>query len=359
MTKHEQHEKHEQYKKYIQKYSILGKEPPLTIVADDNGDYWIVQLTVDQDTHELNIPKFVTGFKPLLDIVELDIETDKVTQLDKTFTKVANDMQEALSNKENNKLIDIGLRELDLESKHIMSTPLNKGTKLVINGNNIPLRGQLKGMFSFMDVSELVFKDFNGEGIESLDSAFRCGQFKQIDFSGFKSKNIQSLEKTFDECMALKEVDISNLKVKPLKSIHRMFCECHSIKHIKLPKIYMLEDGNASFAFDQCRQLISVNTQEIHQQGNISMQFMFDQCLKLEDIDISNISAQHIKLKKHFTGAFSDCDKLKRIQFKNEQNITISLNEFIDNIGNKYEPNGSWYASLMFQVNDNKVVVKL
>lgn len=86
---------------------------------------------------------------------------------------------------------------------------------------------------------------------------------------------------------------------------------------------------------------------------------MFYDCRKLEEINISNISAQHIKLKKHFTGAFSDCDKLKRIQFKNEQNITISLNEFIDNIGNKYEPNGSWYASLMFQVIDNKVVVKL
>ena len=351
--------KHEQYKKYIQKYSILGKEPPLTIVADDNGDYWIVQLTADQDTRELNIPKFVTGFKPLLDIVELDIEKDTVTQLDKTFTKVANEMQEALDNKENNKLIDIGLRELGLESKHTIPIPFNKGTKLVINGNNIPLRGQLKGMFSFMTVSELVFKDFNGEGIESLDSAFRCSCFKQIDFSGFKSKNIQSLEKTFDECMLLEEVDISNLKVKPLKSIHRMFCECLSITHIKLPKIYMLKDGIASFAFDGCASLVSVNTQEIHQKGSIDIKFMFDECRKLEEINISNISAQHIKLKTHFTGAISDCDKLKRIQFKNEQNITISLNEFIENIGNEYEPKGSWYATLMFQVNDNKVVVSL
>ena len=351
--------KHEQYKKYIQKYSILGKEPPLTIVADDNGDFWIVQLTVDQDTHELNIPKFVTGFKPLLDIVELDIEKDTVTQLDKTFTKVANEMQEALDTKENNKLIDIGLRELGLESKHIIPIPLNKGTKLVINGNNIPLRGQLKGMFSFMTVSELVFKDFNGEGINSLDSTFRCSWFKQIDFSGFKSKNIQSLEKTFDECMLLEEVDISNLKVKPLKRIHRMFCECHSITHIKLPKIQMLEDGNASFAFDECASLVSVNTQEIYQEGSIDIKFMFGACRKLEDIDISNISAQHIASESSITGAFSDCDKLKRIQFRNEQNITISLNEFIDNIGNKYEPKGSWYTSLMFQVNDNKVVVKL
>lgn len=334
-------QKDERYQRYLNKYKLADKEPPLKIVQDDHGEYWIIDICLDgikAREYELNIPSFVTGFKSILDIVDFEPGTYKIELLDGNF-KQTYKIIEASIDKQHLKdgLAGTFIKEREFERSQHTASPLYykvRGIKrLIINGNNLPLKGTLRGMFSHFNVDQIIFKDFNAKEITSIKNGFRCSTFKYIDFSGFHQEAIDNIDQAFENCTKLTELDISNIKLKPTSSINYLCSDCSALKTVSLPKINLIKNCQAEFAFYGCSSLTYVNTQNIYQSNNINMYVMFGCCTSIESIDLSNISINHIKI---IAGAFEKCHALKKVQFKPEKKESLTMEEFMDIYEEKY-----------------------
>lgn len=306
------------YERYIAKYRMLEQEPPLSILADSEGRHWIVDLSlaeIEASTYVLQIPKFIEGFLPIKDIgSKFEIEKDGV----KTIIEFKD--PSAIHK----------LKHMQLYNR------VNNGDKidtLIIDGNNVPLKGQLKSAFEELTCKKLVFKNFDAQEIECLDYCFNKSEVEEIDFSGFIQKNIRQIKGTFSSCSNIKQIDIQNFKFGHGLNMQKAFESCTRLREIKLPDTPITVDSRSNHkeisvmgaelkisgpnglyrTFFGCNNLIKVNTGKIQCSGQLEFDMTFCQCEKLEKIDLQSLGADNIK---YFGLTFACMPQLREIKFK-------------------------------------------
>lgn len=331
----------EQYERYKAKFRLANKEMPMLIEQDDNCNYWIVQLdniehskVAQSNVCELVIPKFIHGFKPIDQILEVtDSLYRKYKLLDKSFSNLYKRM---LSNRE--KDIHDATQEA-LFTQHAVKRQMIHQVNIVrvsgldaviVDGNNIPLHGQLSGMFTHIGAKELIFKNFNACGITDISGAFSYSQFERIDFSGFNQQCIQNIDSAFLNCDKLEKIDLSMLKINKLESMTDVFAQCRKLEEIKLPRIELHRMAMLKNTFIDCVNLEEVNTEQLiapNRQGkaSIELRLTFTNCKKLKKINLSNIEYTDIGRLEH---PFLDCKKLEIVEFKPTLNKLVKKQEF-------------------------------
>lgn len=306
------------YARYIAKYRMLGQEPPLSILEDSEGRHWIVDLNlaeIEASTYVLQIPKFIEGFLPIKDIgSKFEIEKDGVRTV-------------------------IEFREPSTihKLKHMqLYNRVNNGNKidtLIVDGNNVPLKGQLKGAFEKLTCKKLVFKNFDAQEIECLDYCLNKSEVEEIDFNGFIQKNIRQIKGTFSSCSNIKQIDIQNFKFGHGLNMQKAFESCTRLREIKLPDTPITVDSCSNHkeirvigaelkisrhnglyrTFFYCAELVKVNTDKIKCNSQIDLDMTFCQCEQLESVDLQQIDASMIG---YFGLTFAGMPQLKEIKFK-------------------------------------------
>ena len=85
---------------------------------------------------------------------------------------------------------------------------------LIINGNNIPLKGTLSKAFYDTMCEKLIFKNFDAQNIQDLRQAFENSAFSYIDFTEFKVGNRVNMESMLCGCINLESVDLQPYRQK-------------------------------------------------------------------------------------------------------------------------------------------------
>lgn len=85
---------------------------------------------------------------------------------------------------------------------------------LIINGNNIPLKGTLSKAFYGTMCEKLIFKNFDAQNIQDLRQAFENSAFSYIDFTEFKVGNRVNMESMLCGCINLESVDLQPYRQK-------------------------------------------------------------------------------------------------------------------------------------------------
>lgn len=297
------------YARYLAKYRMLGQEPPLKILEDSNGRHWIVDLNlaeIEANTYVLQIPKFIEGFLPIKDIgSKFEFEKDGVR------TVVEFKEPSAIHK----------LKHMQLYNR------VNNGDKidtLIIDGINVPLKGQLKSVFEKLACKKLVFKNFDAQEIECLDYCFNKSEVEEIDFSGFIQENIRQIKGTFSSCSNIKQIDIQNFKFGHGLNMQKAFESCTRLREIKLPDTPITVDSCSNHkeisghndlyrTFFYCAELVKVNTDKIKCNSQIVLDMTFCQCEQLESVDLQQIDASMIG---YFGLTFAVMPQLKEIKFK-------------------------------------------
>ena len=94
---------------------------------------------------------------------------------------------------------------------------------LIINGNNIPLKGTLSKAFYGTICDMIVFKNFDAQNIQDLRQAFKNSAFSYIDFTEFKVGNQVNMESMLCGCINLENVDLQSLNSIEAIQIEKMF----------------------------------------------------------------------------------------------------------------------------------------
>ena len=331
----------EQYERYKAKFRLANKEMPMLIEQDDNGNCWIVQLdniehskVAQSNVCELVIPKFIHGFKPIDQILEVtDSLYRKYKLLDKSFSNL---YKRITSNREKNIRDDT---EKALFTQHAVKKQMihqvslirvNGLDAVIVDGNNVPLHGQLTDMFTHIGADELIFKNFNACGITDISKAFAYSKFKRIDFTEFKTDCIQNIDGAFLNCDKLEKIDLSMLKINKLESMTNVFAKCRKLEEIKLPRIEIDNRAQMRNTFEDCISLKEVNTEQIaihneQSRAHIELKLTFVNCREIKKIDLSNIEYTDIIKFEH---PFLDCKKLEIVEFKPTLNKLVKKKEF-------------------------------
>ena len=175
-------------------------------------------------------------------------------------------------------------RQLDISRKII-----GKFNELVLNGQNIPLKGQFNWLFDQTDVNKIVFKDVNAEHIESMQNTFMYQTVRQIDFSGLQTKDIKYMERTFQDCNNIEEINLLNLNLDDIVQLEGAFQFCNSLKTIKIPltKNRKLKNIKQICYCDQRLEYIS--TESLKFNSAVRMGKAFELCKSLRQIDLRGL----------------------------------------------------------------------
>lgn len=256
-------QKDERYQRYLNKYKLADKEPPLKIVQDDQGELWIIDICLDgikAREYELVIPDFVSGFVSIDDIQGefYGLETTG----NNTGEKEINNFCDIIDSIQRKKSLGITLFA-DMMLARLNKYAFDLGT-LIINGNNIPLKGTLSKAFYGTICDKIVFKNFDAQNIQDLRQAFKNSAFKYIDFTEFKVGNQVNMESMLCGCINLENVDLQSLNSIEAIQIEKMFFGCNALKSIKLPEISLLGiEPQLHETFGNCWSLSDVNSENI------------------------------------------------------------------------------------------------
>lgn len=278
----------EQYIQYISKHKLTGKAVPFTVAFDNNGDCWVVQLDnlqkVETDTngnYTLNIPSFIKGFMPVDYIFSHGQEPGRVylNVIDDQFQNLIpkHDTQETIENlaEIQKQLSAERMRSIHVSNQFIRCRHIKN---LIINGNGIQLKGNLKGIFSNLGCETIRFIEFNASQIECFKGMFSNGLFTEIDLSGFIQSKVNNINTMFRKCENLKRLDMRNLIIQPLEIMSWTFYGCTQLEELMLPKIRFTSNALLPFTFAGCKNLEKVNLENLKTDAQTELRDTFAMC---------------------------------------------------------------------------------
>lgn len=148
------------------------------------------------------------------------------------------------------------------------------------------------------------------------------------------SDNITSYRSMFDGCENLKKVDLLNLNSSKVESVNSMFTGCAAIEEIDLSTLDFTSVVSAERMFSGCSKLKKITFSNSGTPKLVNIKKIFDGCSALEELDLSGFT---FNLVYRTSGAFWNCEALKNVYVKDEEqrNILLSFNDM--SLSNKEE----------------------
>ena len=120
--------------------------------------------------------------------------------------------------------------------------------------------------------------------MESLES---------VDFTGFKSNNINTAYCMFYNCSVLKSIDLSNFDLSGVTDIAWMFAGCKEITTIQADFSHT-DVNNMVRAFADCSKLSSLDISGLKTTNCTDMSYVFYKCKTLNTIDVSSFDTSKV-----------------------------------------------------------------
>ena len=137
---------------------------------------------------------------------------------------------------------------------------------------------------------------------------YKCTSLIKLDFSYFKSQNVNDMECMFLECSSLNELNLLNFNTQKVTNMGHMFYKCSSLLKLNLSNFDTSNVIDMNCMFEGCESLISLDLSNFNVQKVTNMVWMFCDCSSLEYLNISSFK----NLKADISDIFEGCTALKR-----------------------------------------------
>ena len=139
---------------------------------------------------------------------------------------------------------------------------------------------------------------------------YGCLNITYLDFTHFKTNNIEDMSFMFHLCPNLKSINLSNFITEKVKNMTMMFCLCDSLKSIDLSNFNTKNVTNMSYMFMHCKSLENINLSNFTGESIQNMAMMFEECESLKYINLKNFNTNG---KNVITGSmFYECYALTK-----------------------------------------------
>ena len=140
-----------------------------------------------------------------------------------------------------------------------------------------------------------------------------CSNIIQIDFSKFKTENVNNMSYMFCDCSLLKSLDLRSFNTENVSNMISMFSKCSSLKSLYLRSFKTENTSNMCCMFYNCKLLTSLDLRSFNTQNVLIMEGMFANCTSLTTI---NLSSFNLKNDVSTDGIFDGCGKLSNKTIK-------------------------------------------
>lgn len=248
----------QEFSRYCTKLQVLQQDISLNFVRDNIGEYWLIQVKLDQSTARVfKIPDFVAGITQPVQVIT-----------NSTGYRWRFDSQ----NWKKEDCVD----EFQDVSPFIQF--YNPKKTFTIVGPNKPLMGKVAYLFSQFQAKELKFKQFDIQEIGELDSMFEFQRIGILDLSGIKFGKVQSISRMFEHAYIDRTVDLSMIDLQECKTFKYCFSYTSGITNVIFPETKITEPVILDRMFSNCNQLKSVNIEDLHISNVFQSSEVFNRC---------------------------------------------------------------------------------
>ena len=158
------------------------------------------------------------------------------------------------------------------------------------------------------NLKEINLSKFNLEKINDLSYLFySCYNLESLTLPYIKANNVEYFTYMFFNCSKLKNIDLTNISLSNAINLDYMFensVNLLSINFIKNEEIKNIQSMNRTFA--NCISLTSINLSNFYINENINLNNLFENCYSLKELNIFNLNAkQSISTNNFLKGANS------------------------------------------------------
>ena len=315
-------------KMYIQKYSILNREPPLQLKILSDSDVVLEKVNTKNTWGTLEIPWFVTQIK-----IPKNTENQHFKSLREDDTVLGKcKFSEIIINNQKGRPLAINYLcawmesvKIALKIKHpecicgIQHLFYNQTNLIEIDIDGIKFStGQANSMFeNCIYLKKVKFgKDDFIYPLSTAQMFCRCNElinfehiFKHIDF-----KYIKNQSNMFKDCYKLKTFDFQEFRLSNLSTAKSMFKGCSQLSSVNQRVAHLPYLKDATQMFSGCTKLEEFDFQKIHMPAVEYLNYTFSSCSNIREINLSGLEFRHL-YEANYT--FIYCQRLKSINFDN------------------------------------------
>lgn len=322
---------------------ILNINDLVILYCDDEG---IVTKVDDYTTNIAEINMSEPG-KKLLKITYNNMETTVELSVGSFSDDMVGGSYKDITWKinSNGKLTVTGTGEFaDMHSLSRKRAPWYEKRDSIITAE-ISVKGMTNASYIFADCFNLISIDFNGfdtSNVRTMEGMFfGCSSLLEVDLSGFNTINVTDMNYMFEECCSLISVNLNGFNTENVTTMRYMFFGCSNLTNMDISEFDTKNVTDMGGMFRECSNLTSIDVSNFDTSKATSMDAMFSGCSSLESLDLSNFSIQdevHI-----YSGIFGSCTSLKKIYTPCNLNMQIKLPS-----ETQYQPDGTaitefWY----------------
>jgi surface protein len=110
---------------------------------------------------------------------------------------------------------------------------------------------------------------------------YGCSSLKELDLSGFNTRNVTNMSYMFKGCSSLEQVDLSSFNTANVTEMEDMFWDCGALKELNLNNFNMGKVKTTKNMFNGCTVLKTIYCNDIWPKPTTSSVNMFAGCLAL------------------------------------------------------------------------------
>ena len=117
---------------------------------------------------------------------------------------------------------------------------------------------------------------------------YYCRNIIEIDFSSFKTNNVNNMKSMFSFCPNLTKLDLSSFNTEKVENMSNMFANCCNLKKITLSSFNTKLVNSMKNMFSYCSQLTSIDISSFVASSNVNCEGMFDRCWNIKKLKVNN-----------------------------------------------------------------------
>ena len=125
---------------------------------------------------------------------------------------------------------------------------------------------------------------------------YYCRNIIGIDFSSFKTQNVNNMSYMFYYCLNLSNLDLSSFNTEKVINMSNLFSYCLNLSKIVLSSFNTENVTNMSNMFSFCNKLTDIDISSFNIPPYLNAENMFQRCLNLKNIKL-NKQSKEILLK--------------------------------------------------------------
>lgn len=295
--------------KYLQKYQMVGKEPPLDIEILSDNDVILNRVREQDLIGELVIPWFITGFKKVTDVKGMSFQTisrDDTVLGGSLFTRIV------INNSP----------DRPIYLNYLCSRMRSERIELIVRHPDKVMG--IQNLFEGCEnVRIIIMPDIQFKYGQTDGMFQQCFELKEIQFGSNAMIVPVQTNEMFMGCRKLKNIDSiqQHFIFSAVKQAIAMFRGCNNLRRIDLQALAFTNLANAEQMFSHCQKLETITSKPVAFGYLRTAKHMFQMCSSLRQFDFGKIKMPNVK---YIDSMLIQCDKLEKVSFYNQ-----TMNELI------------------------------